>query len=59
LLCDLHSGLRPEEIAPEPAAPLERLGLLRQLAESRRATILRVAESIRAHAAEWSTRPNP
>jgi cysteine desulfuration protein SufE len=51
LMCELQSGLRPEEIEAEPAARLESLGLLRQLAESRRATILRVAGMIRAHAA--------
>ena len=51
LLCDLNSGLRPEEIGPGPAAVLEELGLLRQLAESRRATVLRVAATMRAIAA--------
>ena len=50
LLCDLNSGLRPEEIAARPTAVLEELGLLRQLAENRRATILRVADAMRAFA---------
>ncbi len=48
LLCDLNSGLRPDEIDENPAAVLEELGLLRQLAESRRATILRVAATLRS-----------
>jgi cysteine desulfuration protein SufE len=55
LLCDLHSGRRPEEIGDQPAAALESLGLLRQLAESRRATLLRVADLIRAYATTATT----
>gem|GEM_PF-549066 len=59
LMCDFHSGLRPEEIGSDPAARLESLGLLRQLAESRRATVLRVAAMIRAHADLHRHEPSP
>ena len=51
LLCELASGATPAEIATLDFAFLDQLGLLRQLAESRRATVLRVAEQIRTFAA--------
>ncbi len=47
LLCDLASGATAEELRSWQPEFLERLGLLRQLAESRRATVWRVAEKIR------------
>ena len=49
-LCELTDALPPAEVRRLDAAFLEELGLLRQLAESRRATILRVAEQIREFA---------
>lgn len=49
-LCELADALPPAEVLRLDAAFLEELGLLRQLAESRRATILRVAEQIREFA---------
>lgn len=51
LLCDLGSASTPTEIVAHDFAFLEQLGLLRQLAENRRATVLRVADQIRAFAA--------
>ncbi len=51
LLCELASGATPAEIAGLDFAFLDQLGLLRQLAENRRATVLRVAEQIRMFAA--------
>ena len=51
LLCDLCSDGTPAEIAAQDFAFLDQFGLLRQLAENRRATVLRVAEQIRAFAA--------
>ncbi|HTH46473.1 MAG TPA: SufE family protein [Candidatus Limnocylindria bacterium] len=51
LLCDLASGATPAEIATLDLAFLDQLGLLRQLAENRRATVLRVADQLRAFAA--------
>ncbi|HRI13226.1 MAG TPA: SufE family protein [Verrucomicrobiota bacterium] len=50
LLCDLANGCEPSELAQWNPDFLERLGLLRQLAENRRATVLRVAELIRTFA---------
>ena len=47
ILCDLASGASPEELAVWNPEFLERLGLLRQLADNRRATIGRVAALIR------------
>jgi cysteine desulfuration protein SufE len=47
LLCEWSDGATPEEILTRGSAPLDRLGLLRQLAENRRATVLRVAGQIR------------
>jgi cysteine desulfuration protein SufE len=51
MLCDLASGALPEEIVAWNPEFLERLGLLRQLADNRRATVGRVAELIRGFAA--------
>jgi cysteine desulfuration protein SufE len=51
LLAEVYSGFPPSEILALPADFLDELGLLRQLAESRRATVLRVADLIREHAA--------
>jgi cysteine desulfuration protein SufE len=51
LLCDLCSDGTPAEIVALDFAFLDQLGLLRQLAENRRATVLRVAEQIHAFAA--------
>lgn len=50
LLCRVYHGARPDEILSAPPAWLEETGLLRQLAESRRATVLRVHEMIREFA---------
>jgi cysteine desulfuration protein SufE len=47
VLCELTDDLAPAEVATFEFGFLEELGLLRQLAESRRATVLRVAEQIR------------
>lgn len=51
ILCDLASGLPPEDLVDWRPEFLERLGLLRQLADNRRATIGRVADLIRGFAA--------
>ena len=50
LLCEVYSGRMPAEIAAHEPRFLEALGVLKQLAESRRATVLRVAEKIREFA---------
>lgn len=50
LLCEAAHGATPEELANFDADWLEQAGLLRQLAESRRATVLRVADQIREFA---------
>ena len=52
LLCDFYSGRTPSEILAQPPVFLEDLGLLHHLAESRRATILRVIEKIRQFASD-------
>lgn len=59
LLCELASELPPEEAAQVDGQLLEELGLLRQLAESRRATILRVAEQMRDFARRHVPMPTP
>jgi cysteine desulfuration protein SufE len=63
LLCDFYDGGTPGEILACPPAFLERLGLLRQLAENRRATVARVADAIqqfaRQHGSPHSSPPNP
>lgn len=51
LVCELHDGATPDEILASGPDPLDTLGLLRQLAENRRATVLRVAGKIREFAA--------
>jgi cysteine desulfuration protein SufE len=50
LLCEIYSGRSPAEIAAHEPKFLEELGVLKQLAESRRATVLRLADQIRAFA---------
>ena len=50
LACDLASGSTPEELVGWEPEFLERLGLLRQLADNRRATVLRVVDKIRTFA---------
>lgn len=50
LFADLANGLPQEQVAQFDAGFLENLGILKQLAESRRATVLRVAEAIRERA---------
>ncbi len=51
LLCEVYGGHTPSEITAHEPKFLEELGVLKQLAESRRATVLRVAEKIREFAA--------
>ncbi len=50
LLADCYDGESSSGIASNPPDFLERLGLLRQLAENRRATVLRVAHGLVARA---------
>lgn len=50
ILCDLASGLPPEHLVDWRPEFLDRLGLLRQLADNRRATIGRVIDLIRGFA---------
>ena len=50
LLCELADGATPAEVATLDAGFLDELGLLRQLAESRRVTVLRVAAQMREFA---------
>ena len=52
LLCEIYNGRTPAEIAAHEPKFLEELGVLKQLAESRRATVLRVAQKIRDFAAQ-------
>ncbi len=52
LLCEIYSGRTPAEIAAHEPKFLEELAVLKQLAESRRATVLRVAQMIRTFAAQ-------
>jgi sulfur transfer protein SufE len=56
LLCELYHDRTPVEILAFPPNFLDRLGLLRQVTESRRATVLRVAEQIQSFAANCPTR---
>lgn len=51
LLCEVYSGRTPAEITAHEPRFLDDLGVLKQLAESRRATVLRVADKIRDFAA--------
>lgn len=46
-LCEQASGLSRESLAQFDAAALERWGVLRLIAENRRATVLRIADQIR------------
>jgi cysteine desulfuration protein SufE len=48
LLGDLCQGETPESVSEARFDWMERLGLLRQLAESRRATVLRVMDQLKA-----------
>jgi cysteine desulfuration protein SufE len=52
LFCDLANDLPPEQVRDFDAGFLENLGILKQLAESRRATVLRVAEAMRDYGEE-------
>jgi cysteine desulfuration protein SufE len=56
LLCQLYSGHAPEEIAATQMGFLKPLGILQQLAENRRRTILRIEEKIRHFAQEHQTK---
>jgi cysteine desulfuration protein SufE len=46
LLAECYDGESSQGIVADPPDFLERLGLLRQLAENRRATVLRVAQAL-------------
>ena len=50
--CDLASGATPAELRDWNPQFLERLGVLRQMAENRQATVLRVGGQIRDFAAQ-------
>jgi len=50
LLCDLANGAKPEELISWQPDFLERLGLVKQLADNRRATVARMALKIREFA---------
>lgn len=50
LLCDLYSGETPDAVVSQSSAVLTELGLLPQLAESRRRTLRRMHEKIRTFA---------
>ena len=56
LLAECYSGEKPAEVVADPPSFLGELGLLRQLAESRRATVLRVAEGMLGFAREAMAR---
>ena len=56
LLCELYSGHTPEEISATQFGFLKHLGLLHQLAENRRRTIVRIEEKIRHFAQEHQTK---
>ncbi len=51
LICELATGLVPEQVAEFDTRFLDRLGLLGQFAESRRTTLLRLASMVREFAA--------
>ena len=55
LLCELYSGATPEEISATNQGVLKHLGILNQLAENRRKTIVRIEEKIRRYAQEHQT----
>ena len=54
-LCEQASGLSGEGLCRFDASALERWGILRLLAENRRATVLRIAEQIREFASQIPT----
>ena len=56
LLCELYSGSTPEEIVATQHGVLKHLGILHQLAENRRRTIVRIEEKIRHFAQEHQTK---
>jgi cysteine desulfuration protein SufE len=56
LLCELHSGHTPEEIAATNSGVLKRLGILHQLAENRQRTVARIEEKIHRFAQEHQTK---
>jgi cysteine desulfuration protein SufE len=56
LLAECYSGERAAEVVGDPPNFLGELGLLRQLAENRRATVLRVAEGMLGFAREMEAR---
>jgi cysteine desulfuration protein SufE len=56
LISDLCDGASPEELAQADLDFLERLGMLRQLAESRQATVLRIVELARGFGLQHSGR---
>lgn len=51
LLCDLYDGLSPDDVQHGEPTALAECGLMSQLTENRRRTILRVREAIRSFAA--------
>ncbi len=53
-----YNGRRPSEIVTGPRSPLERLGLYRQLAESRQATLHRIEDQIHTWAGSLEARPD-
>jgi cysteine desulfuration protein SufE len=55
LICDLYSGATAEEISATQIGVLKHLGILQQIAENRRRTILRIEEKIRRFAQEHQT----
>ena len=56
LLCELHSGHAPEEIAATHSGVLKHTGILPQLAENRQRTLARIEEKIRRFAQEHQTK---
>ena len=51
LLCEIYNGRTPAEIAAHEPKFLEELAVMKQFAESRHATVLRVAQMVRDFAA--------
>ena len=56
LLCELYSGQTPEAIGTTQFGFLKPLGILHQLAENRRRTIVRIEEKIRLFAQQHQTK---
>jgi cysteine desulfuration protein SufE len=56
LLCELYSGQTPEAIVATQFGFLKPLGILHQLAENRRRTIVRIEEKIRLFAQQHQTK---